>query len=391
MRRLIIGIIILVLVIVALLLWAKPEWQPSWMSFSSPTQTTTSVPAKKPVLRAKAPAKSERRAEEWPCSTDSTTDTWTTFSQMQVARSYDAAFSSNLRGHVFKCLAQAIHLSDQDAHEVAKRFMDVTEKSGTRVRVNNGTHIAAMAVWGQYDSIAVPRTLVVKFQRSQLVDPRAVMYAEEWTVRFDDTIIVLGRFFPCDCGMSAWGIVSLRTIVHVRPPSRIVVMIPPAGRCPQIQVSTQHDDTSLQFVQLTPNGLVPSSARCPFLFRMPGSERWYELPTQCPNGPCNFARTVASSGLSRGPSGGINVFGRPGVYTFQVSEEWANNPDVIYAFCLMIGGKEDSCAKDIRTADYTHGIAVVGYGGEAPVGWKGHERIWCRPSTVQFHCKFCPN
>ncbi|HUX80938.1 MAG TPA: hypothetical protein VMV38_01290 [Candidatus Paceibacterota bacterium] len=271
-------------------------------------------------------------------------------------KNFGAAPYASTRAEAMRMRESAFRKLDLPQPVIAL-FMKATTKPGEKVRLVNGNRLSVMLSKG---GIA-HRNVLIAFTKPPVSGKMEYAApAEEWQVSWQGKIYTI--ILPEIC--NNWS----------------VKILPAMATCPEIRVTVNPGDTVLNFILL--GGVPPMSASCPFGYKPPGSRVLYTLPTECPSGFCDFSETIASSGMASGPSGGIDVSRKPGVYTFQVSREFARDQNRIAAFCITVASGAHSCAKDIRPADYYHQLAVIGWTiADKPTDWLGTIRIWCFPTN----------
>jgi len=195
-------------------------------------------------------------------------------------------------------------------------------------------------------------------------------------------------------------------------------------RCPIVRLEAKPGDADITYIRLGyPR---PASSSCPFGYRGPGETAFRSLPTGCLSEYCTFEDILAVTGLPPGPSGKIDVLGRPGVYEFQVEAEFAESDENRYVFCLNrsvdvdarvainpppvfegyrttadwearyatdpayravynkwwrdLNGFSRSCGIDVRSTDYHDYVATIFYQrSNIPTSWAGRPLYWGFP------------
>ena len=197
------------------------------------------------------------------------------------------------------------------------------------------------------------------------------LLGERWTIQLPTRTIVITRPYRCFNWAGEF---------EKRPREK---------PCPRIEVNTNDQGAHMQFIML--GRRIPSDPRCPFLYKAPGDTQFYPLPTECPRAPCDFREVIMASGLQAGPSGGMDIRGKPGTWVFQVSDAWVASArtEHLYVFCIVELDGRKSCGKDIGTDDYVNGVAVVAYTvNVAPPGFPPVKvRIWC--FVPKARCRDC--
>jgi hypothetical protein len=248
---------------------------------------------------------------------------------------------------------------------VVALLTEAMKKAGdTNCHVVNGMVLP----WMRSGTAAVWRSVRVAFDKPPVSDNMEYSApCEKWVVEWNGRTWGIGRPEICN---------NLFGIAGSPPPTRTVYRNPPPPHCPMIMAHVPDGAANLVFIQLTATGRVPASRGCPFLYQAPGDTGWYSLPTHCPEAPCDHEQVIAASGLQPGPSGGVNVKGRPGVYKFQVTPEAAASPDFVYAFCVVMEDETGSCAVDVRSTDYHAGVATIFSEQEIPSSWRWRRLYW---------------
>ena len=231
---------------------------------------------------------------------------WTAFNTDPFNRDPEVAKQRPIRERAFRemgllgsCLEEALNVTDAPGSKG-------TLKKGDRLLVSesgSGPH------WNQEIAFPpVPGYSGVGY----------VLDTEEWTLSKSCGGLLIERPEVCN----NWAL-ALPPIVQAPP----VV----ATACPTIRVTTHLGDDALKFKR----SAAVESATCPFVYYAPGDPTPHQMPTDCPAGinPCDFGAVIELTGIS-GPQGGIDVVDKPGVYLFQVSTEFADDPNALYVFCM---------------------------------------------------------